>query len=57
MSSEWNPAVIESGPSDGNTTTFPEPDEIMDHAVAFAGMMFAHAGLEREINCTPTRDL
>jgi hypothetical protein len=50
MASKWDPAVIDSRPSDGNTTAFPEPDEITDHAVAFAGMMFAHAGLEREMN-------
>ncbi len=50
MASKWDPAVIESRPLDENTTAFPEPDEIMDHAVAFAGMMFAHAALEREIN-------
>jgi hypothetical protein len=28
---------------------FPEPEEIMPHALAFARMMFAHATLEREI--------
>ncbi len=49
MTSEWDPPAFESR-LDENTITFPEPDEIVDHAVAFAGMMFAHAGLEREIN-------
>lgn len=29
---------------------FPEPEEIESHALAFAGMMFAHAAFEREVS-------
>lgn len=37
-------------PSDSDLVAFPDPNEIEPHAVAFTGMMFAHAAFEREIS-------
>jgi len=36
-------------PLDSDMVAFPDPTEIEPHVIAFAGMMFAHAALEREI--------
>lgn len=35
---------------DPDMVAFPDPYEIEPHAIAFAGMLFAHAALEREIS-------
>jgi len=37
-------------PLGSNMVAFPDPTEIGPHVIAFAGMMFAHAALEREIS-------
>jgi hypothetical protein len=34
---------------DRDDVAFPDPNEIASHAIAFARMMFAHAGFEREV--------
>lgn len=35
---------------DPDMVAFPDPNEIEPHAIAFAGLMFAHAAFEREIS-------
>ncbi len=42
--------MVESRPAVAEGVALPDPEEIEDHAIAFAGMMFAHAALEREIS-------
>ncbi len=42
--------MVESRPAIAEGVALPDPEEIEDHAIAFAGMMFAHAALEREIS-------
>jgi hypothetical protein len=34
---------------DRDDVAFPDPNELAPHAIAFARMMFAHAGFEREV--------
>jgi hypothetical protein len=42
--------MVESRLAVAEGVALPDPEEIEDHAIAFAGMMFAHAALEREIS-------
>ncbi len=41
--------MVESRLAVSEGVALPDPEKIEDHAIAFAGMMFAHATLEREI--------